>query len=313
MFERGGFPAIPNGIMITQAVLVLFFLFSAARLDLRDRRVPDTFWIVMAAAVFPFAAADMFFGSLSAVASDISFDAFLSSFSVAFLSSFSVVFSSLFASLFKRIFISGLCFAACFFLYRRSLIGGADMKAMVLLSLLYPEIPTLTIGGMSFPVRIFSVPHLSLLPFFNIFFIAVSINAVFLSSLWLVYCLLMNAVRRVGPPALRWYYPLIGFRMRLSDALRKKVFLAERIRFLPDGRIVRSPVPSGIDPGDENEKEYLIDLIRAADAGLIPEEQWVTPQLPLLLPIAAGVLAAFFVGDLLTVVVGGLIRFISVF
>ena len=223
-----------------------------------------------------------------------------------------MVFFHFFAAFFKRLFISGLCFAACGFLYRRALIGGADMKAMVFLSFLYPEIPVLAIGRMSFPVRIFSVPH----PFpdiLNVFFAAVSINAVFLSSLWIFYCLFMNAVRRVGPPAPRWYYPLIGFRMRLSDALRKKVFLAERVRFLPDGRIVRSPVPSGIDPGDEHEKEYRGELIRAAAAGLIPEEQWVTPQLPLLLPIAAGALIAFFAGDLLTLMTGGLIRSISVF
>jgi len=151
----------------------------------------------------------------------------------------------------------------------RLIFGGADAKAMMALALLVPVMPTLN----SFPLWPSFMPW-SWVIFANsvILFLAIPISL-------FVY----NAAKR----DLSMPYAFLGYKMTVEDAKQKFVWPLEKF---VDGKRKFSRIPEDFD-----ETTFLKAF---EDAGIT--EIWVTPKIPFMVPLLAGFLTAFFLGDIIS-------------
>lgn len=144
--------------------------------------------------------------------------------------------------------------------------GGADAKALLAIALMAPLFPHM--DGVNLPLWTAPVA----LPFPLIVFI----NALLLFLAIPVAFLMLNAMRGdLAFPAC-----LLGYRMRASDVGDRFVWPMERIQ---DGRRVRTILPQkDVDPTVFGDVEI-----------------WVTPKVPFLVPLTAGYLLSFILGDII--------------
>jgi preflagellin peptidase FlaK len=162
---------------------------------------------------------------------------------------------------------AGLMFA---FFWLGLLAGGADAKALMAIAVLVP-LP-LHLG--MFPLQASPLPP----PF------AVLGNALVAFLVVPLGLLVRNAARgHVRVP-----HALVGLRMPTEDARRKHMWPMEHVA--EDGRVKTVWMPSRFLWEDED-WEALLKAGRS--------EIWVTPKVPFMLPLAAGYVAAFLVGDVL--------------
>lgn len=149
------------------------------------------------------------------------------------------------------------------------LAGGADAKALMALALLLP-LP-LHLGP--FPLHPSPLP-----PAFGVLgdallaFLAVPLGL-----------LAANAARG----HLRWPFALLALRMPIEDARRKHYWPMEYVK---DGEVRTMWMPSRFLWEDED-----WDALKAAGR----TDVWVTPKVPFMLPLLAGLVAAAFYGDAL--------------
>lgn len=160
-----------------------------------------------------------------------------------------------------------------FLLYNiRLLFGGADAKALITIALLTPFYPVWT------PFfRYFFVPDLWPFP------IVVLTNAVVLSLIIPVIFLFYNTARK------DFHFPLsfLGYKMDIDSIGEKFVWPLEKVK---NGKIVKVFFPKK----DENVEE---DVRKLKEMGA--KRIWATLKIPFMLPLFAGFIASFLIGDIM--------------
>lgn len=177
-------------------------------------------------------------------------------------------FSVGFRQIFYLVFIP-VMIGLVYLLFRLRLIfGGADAKAIMALTLLVPFEPRI----LAFPL------WTSYMPFPWVVFCNALILFIFLP----VSLLIFNVVKG----NLEFPYCILGYKMSIEKAKQSFVWPLERIE---KGRRRFSFIPRELKVDGEFkafEKKGIDDI-------------WVTPKLPFMVPLLAGFLASFFLGDIL--------------
>jgi archaeal preflagellin peptidase FlaK len=154
------------------------------------------------------------------------------------------------------------------FFQMRLLFGGADAKALMALAILAPIQP---ITG--------SLPFWpSFMPGSWVIFANSVILFLFIPLSILIY----NAAKR----NLKFPHSLIGYVITVEQAKQSFVWPMEKIK---DGKRKLMYMPKNFD-ADEEIKEF--EKLGITDI-------WVTPKIPFMIPLLAGFLASFFLGDIL--------------
>ncbi|HIH77277.1 MAG TPA: hypothetical protein HA343_08225 [Methanomassiliicoccales archaeon] len=167
-----------------------------------------------------------------------------------------------------------------FVMYQLNVIkGGADAKALIALSLVFPIYPELA----GLPVMELNDPAaLTMLPFP----VLVLFNGAILTLLVPVGMLLLNIARR----DIRFPLMLFGTRMTIEDAKKKHVWPMERVA---DGK-VRTALLS------RQDDEIDWDALQAAGV----DRPWVTPKVPFLVPLTLAVPFSLLMGNPLLYLMG---------
>jgi archaeal preflagellin peptidase FlaK len=168
-----------------------------------------------------------------------------------------------------------IMFGLLFLLYQIDVIkGGADAKALIALSLMFPVYPI--VGG--FPL--IPIPNdLSMLLF--PFSLLILFNAAILSLIIPLGLLLYNLVHRdIKFPAM-----LLGYRTDIDQAKKKFVWPMERVE--------NNMLKFVYFPKEDEENEKILQNLAAFGARNI----WVTPKIPFLLFITAGLVMSAIVGN----------------
>ncbi len=170
--------------------------------------------------------------------------------------------------------IAGMILAAYTFWFLHLIAGGADAKALMVLAVLSPLPPALTLDALEFPVWPSPLPG-ALVAFLNSLLVFVSVPLLFFA--W-------NAVKADFQfPAM-----LLGYRMTLDEAEARFVWVMERA--LPDGRVRLMMLASRFSPEDHAENAR-----RLRELGV--KSVWVTPKIPFMLPLLGGFASAYLLGD----------------
>jgi len=173
-----------------------------------------------------------------------------------------------FDNIFYLIFIPIMIVLMYVFFQLRLIFGGADAKAMMALAILVPLEPS-----------IFEFPILnSFMPFSWV----ILSNSVLLFLLIPVGLLLFNVTRR----NIEFPYLLLGYRLSVEKAKERFVWPLEKI---VDGKRKFSYMPKDFDVENDLETFEKNDIM----------EIWVTPKIPFMIPLLAGFLCSFILGDLL--------------
>ena len=175
-----------------------------------------------------------------------------------------------------------IMFGLLILLYQVDIIkGGADAKALIALSLMFPVYPA--IG--SFPL--IPIPdELSMLIF--PFSLLILFNAAILSLIVPLGLLLYNLVRRdIKLPAM-----LLGYKADMQEAKKRFVWPMQRVE---NGELKFVYFPKE----DEENEKILLDLIAFGMKRI-----WVTPKIPFLIFITAGVVASAIVGNPILAFIG---------
>ena len=168
------------------------------------------------------------------------------------------------------------------------IMGGADAKALMFVSLLLPAYPV--VSALNINTYFFEVlEDIPLQRFIFPFSMAMLINGAFLLLLYPVFFLILNLIRK------DWKFPkcLFGYRLDVEEFEKRFVWLLEIEK---DGKrkMVLSP------PREEKEeKEYLKALIDAGNKRI-----WVQPKIPFLIPMTIGYLVAIVFGNIIFLIIG---------
>ncbi len=159
-----------------------------------------------------------------------------------------------------------------FFMYYRDIIhGGADAKALVMLSLLFPFYPSFA----GFPYFAAPYPVSVLLPFsFSVLFMASLLLS--LTPIYFLFSNLAKGKRKFPEMMLGYYLPV-------SEAKNKKVWPMLRIK---DGEPVRTLFPR---------KSHDFSWEELESAGIT--EVWVTPKVPFIAMILLGFIVIVVLGN----------------
>lgn len=161
--------------------------------------------------------------------------------------------------------------AFMYVLFRLRLIfGGADAKAIMALAILVPLEPAI----LEFPLW-----KESIMPFSWVVFS----NAIILFILIPLSLLIYNIIKR----SVEFPYCVLGYKMSIEKAKQSFVWPLEKIK---NGKRKFSHMPKEFD-ADEELKAF-------EDEGI--KEIWVTPKVPFMIPLLAGFLVSFFLGDILS-------------
>ncbi len=153
----------------------------------------------------------------------------------------------------------------------RLMFGGADAKALMTLAILVPLKPVI----LDFPLWESKIA----MPFPWIIFS----NSVILFLLIPLSLLIFNIAKR----NVEFPFCVLGYKMSIEKAKQTFVWPLEKIK---DGKRKLSFMPKDLDI-DEELKIFEMKGIK---------EIWVTPKIPFMLPLLAGFLASFFLGDILS-------------
>jgi preflagellin peptidase FlaK len=242
---------ILDAVYLLKYAVVGGFLIYACTLDLRERRVPNRFWKLMLLSALP-----IVFIELLILHPDL---------------------YALFFALIKFILMFGLAIG----LYYAGAYGGADAKALIVLSLIFPFYPSIKFQLLSLPI---------LNSGFGVFAFSTLSNSV-IAAPGLVIILFIRNLLKEGLKGLKGnlFYYFIGYRV---DAMNFPKFhnLLEYVD--SKGKVVR--LRRGVEP----DEEILYRLKKAYEKGKI-KKIWVTPGLPFLVFITAGYLISIFLGNLL--------------
>jgi len=156
-----------------------------------------------------------------------------------------------------------------YLLFQMGLIfGGADAKALMAIAILVPIQPAIA----QFPLWKTLMPF-SFVIFFNslILFLAIPVGL-----------FIFNIFKK----DIKFPHSFLGYRMDIQKARKKFVWPLEKI---VDGKLKFIPMPKNFDADneyDELEKHGIKDI-------------WVTPKVPFMIPLLAGYIVSFIIGDIL--------------
>jgi preflagellin peptidase FlaK len=282
---------------ISRLAVAMAVLVAASYSDWRTRLASDLYWIVMGcvglvliACQVLIAGADirylLFLFPLGVVFFDIFWERkgivedginlpplllYLAAVVVLVYLAFSFWEETLFWQLLDIMFMFGLMIL----LYQIDIIkGGADAKALIALSLMFPIYPL--IGG--FPL--IPIPNDLFMLVFP-FSLLILFNAAIVSLVVPLGLLIYNLVRRdIKFPAM-----LLGYKVSMSEAETRFVWPMERVE---NGTLKFVYFPKG----DEENDKILHDL-----AALGVSRIWATPKIPFLIFITAGLIISALVGN----------------
>jgi preflagellin peptidase FlaK len=153
----------------------------------------------------------------------------------------------------------------------RLIFGGADAKALMALAILIPLKPEI----MQFPL--FEGSAISMPGSWIVFS-----NSIILFLLIPLSLLIFNLFER----NIEFPYCILGYKMRVEKAKQTFVWPLEKIK---DGKRKFSYMPKEFDIDEE--------LLTFEKQGI--KEIWVTPKVPFMIPLLAGFIATFVLGDIL--------------
>ena len=162
------------------------------------------------------------------------------------------------------------------FFQLRLIFGGADAKAIMALAILVPLEPVIS----NFPI------WKSIMPFSWVIFS----NSIILFLFIPISLLLFNLVKR----NVEFPHSLLGYKMNINKAREKFVWPLEKIK---DGKRKFSYMPKDFD-ADEEFNEFEKHGFK---------EIWVTPKIPFMIPLLAGFICAFILGDILFTLMNSII------
>ena len=227
-------------VLITLAILI-----KASIYDWKFREIPDSLWIILIAFAIPLNAIQYIF--------------FPHNYNLLFL-------------IIQFIIVLGITIIMLFLGF-----GGADIKALIALSIMFPIYPNVWI----FPL---------LNEGFGIFALSVLSNSLLVAPAIALGLFFRNVLRREKGKII---YYFIGYKVDV-DNIPKFHNLLEYID--ENGKIVR--VIKAVEPDDE----MLNRLKDAKNKGVI-DKVWVTPALPFLIFMTAGFVVAIVLGDLIVEII----------
>jgi len=290
------------------------FLLAAAASDVRQRRVRDPLWVLLGSAGIGIAAVELAFRNEGLAAWSLLGSAAILFYAVfygeplvdeegmhlrplriggfllaAALIAFSIGLVATAPSPVSQGTIELLSIPVMVVLYQlfyrvRLLHGGADAKGLIALTLLVPMYPSAD----PFPLLTLDPRVQSAVRAAFPFSLVVWVDAAILTLGVPLALLAYNAARG----DLRLPQAFLGYRARI-DPLPRHVWLMERITDKGDHVLVLFP-RRGTDPAS--------DVARLRAAGI--ERAWVQPQIPFMVPLLAGLLLAFLLGNVLAGIVG---------
>ncbi|MGD8505925.1 MAG: A24 family peptidase C-terminal domain-containing protein [Candidatus Bathyarchaeota archaeon] len=252
---------------VARVALTLSFLFYASWSDWKKREVSNKVWAVLAplALLLTFVQLIMF-----------DTDLLLYALSFAVTSGMAII----------------LFYAGAF--------GGADAKALMCLSIALPQHPTDFFSAFST-----SAPAVLVSPLFPI---TVFSNSVLLAALTAIYAVLRNLLWKLKTRSKlfegfekesfgrKLLTLLTGYKMNVTELERfEYLYPLEDIDVIEGNRTNRKLL---LMPKDEKREQIIKRILGAVKAGKIHKDVWVTPGLPMLIFITAGLIIALVVGDL---------------
>lgn len=181
-----------------------------------------------------------------------------------------------FFQLFKSLIV-GAIFAFLFYILN---FGGADIKAIISLSLLFPNYPFFYLFHLRLPLM--GVPPV------DIFVLSMLTNALIIAISAPFALFLINSFRRNFSPLM-----FIGWKVSISDLRRKKNYkLMHEIKTV-SGK--EKYVWGGIEPTEE-----ILSSLEELEREKKIAGVWITPELPFILYLTAGFLIAIFYGDFIS-------------
>ena len=251
----------------TRVFLCLTFLIYASWSDFRKREVSNIVWAVFAPIAFVLTSLQLFL----------------------FIQQQLYIYAISF----------GLTFALSIALFYTGAFGGADAKALICISLALPSYPIYLLQ----PLFGFISP---------IFPVTVFCNAVLLAALSVVYVLIRNGLwkHRTGKPLFGGFEKestgrkiltlLCGYRADVNELKKKEHWYPlEDINITETGESQRRLL---IIPKEEKRGEIVNRVLKAASEGRIQNGVWITPGLPMLIFITAGLIVALFIGDIVWII-----------
>jgi len=157
----------------------------------------------------------------------------------------------------------------------RLMFGGADAKAIMALAILVPFAPEI----LEFPIV--QASTISMPGSWIVFS-----NSVVLFLLIPLSLLIFNLAKR----HIEFPHCLLGYRMNLSEAKEKFVWPLEKI---VDGKRKFYYMPKKFDAEDELQEFENLGI----------KKIWVTPKIPFMIPLLAGFICSFILGDVLSYLV----------
>lgn len=155
----------------------------------------------------------------------------------------------------------------------RLIFGGADAKALMAISILAPLSPNIN-----------NFPLYNTLPFFTWTIFA---NSVLLFLIIPISLLFFNiAKKNIEVP-----YCVLGYKMDIKKAKEKFVWPLEKIK---DGKRKFMYMPKDFDVKEELEEFEKKGI----------KQIWVTPKIPFMIPLLAGFICSFIIGDILFSLMG---------
>ncbi|MCZ7400533.1 MAG: prepilin peptidase [Candidatus Methanoperedens sp.] len=254
--------------MLIDILKILFcapFLLYSCYSDIKTRRVSDKVWYIMLGGgaffiLYEFADYGLFY----------LFRLFISA-----------VLMYLFLEIYSRL--------STFFNIR--MMGGADAKLLLVLSIFFPIYPSFNIESHIFPLN---------LPF-NFFAFSVLNDAVTVAIIIPIGFAAYNLIKlgfRVDKAA----YIFMGYKTKISELSDKHVWIIQD--FEDDNGKIKSFYKRG---GIEIDEKSISKLKNLLKKGLIKDEVWITPKLPFMIPLTLGFFLAIFYGDLIFEIIKNLL------
>lgn len=167
-------------------------------------------------------------------------------------------------------------------------IGGADVKALIMITFLFPMFQEFTIADQVFPLLGTPPIPIFVLTVFNN---AVILNAIIFPTLF-IRNLLHSGIREfLHHP----HYFFLGYKTDIKNLKHKR-----HVKLLEDYNEDKNEIKpifskKGIEITEELQKKLLI----LSKKGKIGKKVWITPLLPFFIPITIGFLTTALIGDIL--------------
>ena len=186
-------------------------------------------------------------------------------------------------------------FLFIYLIYYLGVFGGADAKAFIMIGLMVPMYPTITLSGYDLP--------LAGIPIHRIFALSVLGNCAFLSViiavLWVFLINIVDLARDRKMPD-RLFLLFLGYRKDIESLKDSRhLRLLDRYEEMEDGSVRKRYRMGGVKIDDD----LIRELEKYAASGKIEKKVWVTPGIPLMISITAGFVVAVIWGDLIDILV----------